>query len=99
MTPSSELQSSDEILHRLMSLHPKVIDLSLDRMRDILARLGNPERAIPPAIHIAGTNGKGSTQAMIRAGLEAQGKRVHAYTSPHLVSVTERVRVADVDVS
>ncbi len=99
MTQSSEVlpsdnRSSDEILHRLMSLHPKVIDLSLDRMRDILARLGNPERAIPPAIHIAGTNGKGSTQAMIRAGLEAQGKRVHAYTSPHLARFHERIRVA-----
>lgn len=75
-------------------MHPKVIDLTLDRTRDLLADLGHPERYIPPVIHIAGTNGKGSTQAMIRAGLEAAGKRVHAYTSPHLAYFHERVRVA-----
>ncbi|MTH66261.1 bifunctional folylpolyglutamate synthase/dihydrofolate synthase [Paracoccus shanxieyensis] len=85
---------SDAILARLMALHPKVIDLSLDRMHRILAALGHPERHIPPVIHIAGTNGKGSTQAMIRAGLEAQGKRVHAYTSPHLARFHERIRLA-----
>lgn len=88
------IQSSDQILHRLMSLHPKVIDLSLDRMEHILAALGNPERSIPPVIHVAGTNGKGSTQAMIRAGLQSAGKRVHAYTSPHLARFHERIRVA-----
>lgn len=88
------MTSSDTILSRLMSLHPKVIDLSLDRMHRILAALGHPERAIPPVIHIAGTNGKGSTQAMIRAGLEAAGKRVHAYTSPHLAQFHERIRLA-----
>ena len=88
MTPS------DTILARLMSLHPKVIDLSLDRMHRILAALGNPERRIPPVIHIAGTNGKGSTQAMIRAGLESAGLRVHAYTSPHLAQFHERIRLA-----
>lgn len=88
------MTSSDAILSRLMSLHPKVIDLSLDRMHRILAALGHPERAIPPVIHIAGTNGKGSTQAMIRAGLEAAGKRVHAYTSPHLAQFHERIRLA-----
>ncbi|GLK65480.1 bifunctional folylpolyglutamate synthase/dihydrofolate synthase [Paracoccus kondratievae] len=86
--------SSDAILARLMQLHPKVIDLSLDRMHRILGALGNPERRIPPAIHIAGTNGKGSTQAMIRAGLESAGKRVHAYTSPHLAQFHERIRLA-----
>jgi dihydrofolate synthase/folylpolyglutamate synthase len=85
---------SDAILDRLMSLHPKVIDLSLDRMHRLLAALGNPERRIPPVIHIAGTNGKGSTQAMIRAGLEAGGARVHAYTSPHLARFHERIRLA-----
>ena len=63
-------------------------------MHRILAALGNPERRIPPAIHIAGTNGKGSTQAMIRAGLESAGKRVHAYTSPHLAQFHERIRLA-----
>ena len=88
------MTQSDAILDRLMSLHPKVIDLSLDRMHRILAALGHPERRIPPVIHIAGTNGKGSTQAMIRAGLEAGGLRVHAYTSPHLARFHERIRLA-----
>ncbi len=88
------MSGSDAILARLMSLHPKVIDLSLDRMHRILAALGNPERKIPPAIHVAGTNGKGSTQAMIRAGLESAGLKVHAYTSPHLAHFHERIRLA-----
>ena len=87
-------QKSDVILQRMMSMHPKVIDLTLDRMQGILASLGHPENATPPIIHIAGTNGKGSTQAMIRAGLEAGGKKVHAYTSPHLARFHERIRVA-----
>ncbi|WP_425603333.1 bifunctional folylpolyglutamate synthase/dihydrofolate synthase [Ruixingdingia sedimenti] len=77
-----------------MALHPKVIDLTLDRMHRLLAALGHPERALPPVIHVAGTNGKGSTQAMIRAGLESQGLRVHAYTSPHLARFHERIRLA-----
>jgi dihydrofolate synthase/folylpolyglutamate synthase len=85
---------SDVILDRLMSLHPKIIDLTLDRVDRLLAALGHPERDLPPVIHIAGTNGKGSTQAMIRAGLEAAGHRVHAYTSPHLARFHERIRVA-----
>jgi len=85
---------SDVILERMMSLHPKVIDLTLDRVHRLLGRLGHPERAIPPVIHIAGTNGKGSTQAMIRAGLEAAGQKVHAYTSPHLARFHERIRLA-----
>ena len=76
-------QTSDHILERMMALHPKVIDLTLDRMWRLLENLGNPQNDLPPVIHIAGTNGKGSTQAMIRAGLEAAGKKVHAYTSPH----------------
>ncbi|WP_136683688.1 bifunctional folylpolyglutamate synthase/dihydrofolate synthase [Falsirhodobacter xinxiangensis] len=78
----------------MMTLHPKVIDLTLDRMHRLLAALGHPERNLPPVIHIAGTNGKGSTQAMIRAGLEASGKSVHAYTSPHLARFHERIRLA-----
>jgi dihydrofolate synthase/folylpolyglutamate synthase len=86
--------SSDVILERMMRLHPKVIDLTLGRVERLLAALGNPESAIPPVIHIAGTNGKGSTQAMIRAGLEAGGDRVHAYTSPHLARFHERIRLA-----
>jgi dihydrofolate synthase/folylpolyglutamate synthase len=85
---------SDDILQRMMTLHPKVIDLTLARVERLLAALGNPERRIPPVIHIAGTNGKGSTQAMIRAGLEAGGDRVHAYTSPHLARFHERIRLA-----
>jgi dihydrofolate synthase / folylpolyglutamate synthase len=85
---------SDLILQRMMSLHPKIIDLTLDRMHRLLAALGHPERRLPPVIHIAGTNGKGSTQAMIRAGLEARGDRVHAYTSPHLARFHERIRLA-----
>jgi dihydrofolate synthase / folylpolyglutamate synthase len=86
--------SSDVILERMMTLHPKVIDLTLGRVERLLSALGNPERAIPPVIHIAGTNGKGSTQAMLRAGLEAGGDRVHAYTSPHLARFHERIRLA-----
>ncbi|WP_347266256.1 folylpolyglutamate synthase/dihydrofolate synthase family protein [Paracoccus sp. (in: a-proteobacteria)] len=84
---------SDAILARLMQLHPKVIDLSLQRMTRLLAALGDPQDRIPPAIHVAGTNGKGSTQAMIRAGLESAGLRVHAYTSPHLAQFNERIRL------
>lgn len=77
-----------------MTLHPKVIDLTLDRVHRLLAALGNPETRLPPVIHIAGTNGKGSTQAMILAGLEAEGRVVHAYTSPHLARFHERIRLA-----
>ena len=86
--------SSDAVLERMMTLHPKVIDLVMDRVERLLAALGNPERSLPPVIHIAGTNGKGSTQAMIRAGLEAGGSLVHAYTSPHLARFHERIRLA-----
>ncbi|HHX89759.1 MAG TPA: bifunctional folylpolyglutamate synthase/dihydrofolate synthase [Paracoccus sp.] len=86
--------ASDAILARMMALHPKIIDLTLDRVWRLLAALGHPERDLPPVVHIAGTNGKGSTQAMIRAGLEGAGKRVHAYTSPHLARFHERIRVA-----
>jgi dihydrofolate synthase/folylpolyglutamate synthase len=86
--------TSDRILARMMGLHPKIIDLTLDRVWRLLAELGHPERELPPVIHLAGTNGKGSTQAMIRAGLEASGKRVHAYTSPHLERFHERIRLA-----
>lgn len=87
-------QGSDVILERMMTLHPKVIDLTLARVERLLSALGHPERSIPPVIHIAGTNGKGSTQAMIRAGLEAGGEKVHAYTSPHLARFHERIRLA-----
>lgn len=85
---------SDVILERMMALHPKIIDLTLDRVWRLLDALGNPQDRLPPVIHIAGTNGKGSTQAMIRAGLEAAGHSVHAYTSPHLARFHERIRLA-----
>ncbi len=85
---------SDALLARMMEFHPKIIDLTLDRVWRLLGALGHPERALPPVIHIAGTNGKGSTQAMIRAGLEATGASVHAYTSPHLARFHERIRLA-----
>ena len=88
------ITGSDAVLERMMTLHPKVIDLTLDRVHRLLAALGHPERRLPPVIHIAGTNGKGSTQAMIRAGLEAGGDKVHAYTSPHLARFHERIRLA-----
>jgi dihydrofolate synthase/folylpolyglutamate synthase len=78
----------------MMALHPKIIDLTLDRVWRLLEKVGNPQDRLPPVIHVAGTNGKGSTQAMIRAGLEAEGKRVHAYTSPHLARFHERIRLA-----
>ncbi|MDG2056530.1 MAG: bifunctional folylpolyglutamate synthase/dihydrofolate synthase [Tateyamaria sp.] len=87
-------QTSDAILARMMALHPKVIDLTLDRVWRLLDALGNPQNDLPPVIHIAGTNGKGSTQAMVRAGLEAAGHKVHAYTSPHLARFHERIRLA-----
>jgi dihydrofolate synthase/folylpolyglutamate synthase len=84
----------DAILKRLLALHPKRIDLSLGRMWRILDALGHPQRRLPPTIHVAGTNGKGSTVAFMRAMLEAAGKRVHAYTSPNLVRINERFRLA-----
>ncbi len=93
------MTSIDSIVARLLALHPKRIDLSLDRMWRILAALGHPERQLPPVIHVAGTNGKGSTIAFMRAILEAAGLRVHAYTSPHLVRYNERFRLAGALVS
>ena len=86
--------SSDAILIRLLALHPKRIDLVLDRIERLLAALGHPERHLPPIIHVAGTNGKGSVCAFSRAMLEAQGLAVHVYTSPHLVRFHERMRLA-----
>lgn len=86
--------SSDVILERMMSLHPKLMDLTLDRVWRLLGNLDNPQSNLPPVIHIAGTNGKGSTQAMMRAGIEAAGLKAHAYTSPHLARFHERIRLA-----
>jgi dihydrofolate synthase/folylpolyglutamate synthase len=83
-----------ELIARLSALHPKHIDLNLDRMHRLLERLEHPERKLPPVIHVAGTNGKGSTIAYLRAILEAAGLRVHAYTSPSLVRINECFRIA-----
>ncbi|MBK8086398.1 MAG: bifunctional folylpolyglutamate synthase/dihydrofolate synthase [Devosia sp.] len=88
------MSRTDAILKRLLALHPKLIDLSLDRMERLLARIGHPEDRLPPVIHVAGTNGKGSTIAYLRAFLEAAGKTVHVMTSPHLVRFNERIRLA-----
>ncbi|WP_428490329.1 bifunctional folylpolyglutamate synthase/dihydrofolate synthase [Rhodopila sp.] len=84
----------EQIAARLERLHPRLIDLSLDRLRGLLVRLDHPEQRLPPVIHVAGTNGKGSTCAFIRAMAEAAGLRVHVYTSPHLMRFNERIRVA-----
>src|ERR1700754_4478310 len=85
---------SDAVLDRLLALHPKRIDLVLDRIERLLAELGHPERKLPPVIHVAGTNGKGSVCAYLRAMLEGSGYRVHVYTSPHLLRFHERIRGA-----
>ena len=89
----SASQQVDAALARLTLLFPKLIDLSLDRMHRLLADLGHPEQRLPPVIHVAGTNGKGSTVATMRAVLEASGYKVHVYTSPHLVRFAERIRL------
>src|SRR5690242_8369032 len=85
--------TSDRVLERLGHLHPKLIDLSLGRVERLLAALGNPQDRLPPVIHVAGTNGKGSAIATMRACLEAGGYRVHAFTKPHLVRFHERIRL------
>ena len=85
------LPRTDAVLERLTALHPKLIDLGLDRTERLLKALGNPERHLPPVIHVAGTNGKGSTIAFMRAIAEASGLTVHTYTSPHLVRFHERI--------
>lgn len=83
-----------DIVARLHALHPRLIDLTLDRLLTLLAKLGNPQLRLPPVLHVGGTNGKGSTCAFLRAMAEATGKRVHVFTSPHLVRFNERIRVA-----
>jgi dihydrofolate synthase/folylpolyglutamate synthase len=93
--PAAKPQDSlDGVIARMSALHPKRIDLSLDRMHRVLERLGNPEKRLPPVIHVAGTNGKGSTVAYLRAILEKAGLRVHVYTSPWLVRINESFRLA-----
>lgn len=84
----------DKRIDRLQSLYPRLIDLRLERLERLLAALGHPERRLPPVIHVAGTNGKGSTCAFLRAIAESAGQRVHVYTSPHLVHFNERIRIA-----
>lgn len=88
------MTSQDAIVSRFAPLHPKRIDLSLGRIERLLADLGAPQTRLPPVVHVAGTNGKGSTIAFMRAALEAAGKRVHVYTSPHLIRFNERIRLA-----
>jgi dihydrofolate synthase/folylpolyglutamate synthase len=90
--------TSELILDRLAALHPKRIDLSLGRIERLLARLGHPERHLPPVVHIAGTNGKGSTLAMLAAMLRRSGRRAHRYTSPHLVDFAERILLGDIPI-
>jgi dihydrofolate synthase/folylpolyglutamate synthase len=88
------MPTSDQLLAELKLLHPKLIDLSLGRIERLLAKLGDPHKHLPPVIHIAGTNGKGSVTAYLKAMLEAAGGRVHVYTSPHLVRFHERIEIA-----
>ena len=87
------MPNSIEILNRLQLLHPKQIDLSLERLVKLLRKLGNPHLKIPPTIHIAGTNGKGSTVTFLRYLLEEHGFTTHTYTSPHLIEFNERIRI------
>ena len=94
MIPETDLARAEAALDRLADLHPKLIDLGLDRSYALLERLGNPHLLMPPAIHLAGTNGKGSTLAFLRAMAEAGGMVTHSYTSPHLVRFHERIRLA-----
>jgi dihydrofolate synthase / folylpolyglutamate synthase len=91
------MRTSDELLAELKGLHPLLIDLSLGRIEALLAKLGHPERRLPPVVHVAGTNGKGSVTAFLKAMLEAAGLRVHVYTSPHLVRFHERIALSGAD--
>jgi dihydrofolate synthase/folylpolyglutamate synthase len=88
------MRTSSELLAEMKTLHPRLIDLSLGRIETLLAKLGHPERRLPPVIHVAGTDGKGSFTAFLKAMLQAAGKRVHTYTSPHLVRFHERIELA-----
>ena len=91
------MPKSDKLLADLKELHPKLIDLSLGRIERLLGRLGDPHKKLPPVVHIAGTNGKGSVSAFLKAMLEAAGRRIHIYTSPHLVRFHERIELAGAD--
>ena len=91
------IRKSDKLLADLKLLHPKLIDLSLGRIERLLGKLGDPHKKMPPVVHIAGTNGKGSVTAYLKAMIEAAGKRTHVYTSPHLVRFHERIEIAGPD--
>jgi dihydrofolate synthase / folylpolyglutamate synthase len=97
MTTRTKQPNSDTLLAEMMLLHPKLIDLSLGRVERLLGKLGHPEKKLAPVVHIAGTNGKGSVTAFLKAIIEASGKRVHVYTSPHLVRFHERISLAGAD--
>src|SRR4029079_1470845 len=86
--------ASEAVLERLTRLHPKIIDLSLSRVERLLAALGHPEQQLPPVVHVACASGKASVLAYLRAMLKTAGRRVHVYTSPHLVHFNERIRLA-----
>ena len=92
-------ESSQNVLRRLETLHPKVIDLSLERVLRLLAALGHPEDRLPPVVHVAGTNGKGSVIAFLRAIFEAHGLRCHVFTSPHLIRFHERIVIAGPEIA
>jgi len=92
--PALQHARSDRVLARMLTLHPKLMDLSLHRVLRLLQQLGDPQNTLPPVVHVAGTNGKGSTIAYLRAIMEASGRRCHVYTSPHLVHFHERIRLA-----
>lgn len=94
MTAKTRRLTSDALLAQMKLFHPKLIDLSLGRVERLLAKLGSPETRLPPVVHIAGTNGKGSVTAYLKAMLEAAGQRVHVYSSPHLVRFHERIALA-----
>ena len=88
------IRASDAVIQRLRASHPSLIDLTTGRVERLLEALGRPDLRLPPVIHVAGTNGKGSTTAFLRAMAEAAGLKVHVLTSPHLVRFAERIRVA-----
>ncbi len=94
MEPNTSPVRSDEILERLLSLHPKVIDLSLERLERLLAAIDHPEKKLPPVVHVAGTNAQGSVCAFLCSCLSHGGARAHAYSSPHLARFHERIRLA-----
>jgi dihydrofolate synthase/folylpolyglutamate synthase len=91
---TADMPTSAQLLAEMKLLHPQLIDLSLGRVQRLLAKLGDPHQRLPPCVHIAGTNGKGSVTAYLKAMLEAAGARVHVYTSPHLVRFHERIELA-----